>query len=61
MIRNVRCWWCGRLWEVDTEKPTGTPGVVQDSETSWICTDSENEACSKRALDAWARGEKRNA
>ena len=59
MIRQVRCWWCGRAWEVDTEQPTRTPGVVQDSDTSWICTDGEAEACTRRALESWERGEKR--
>ena len=48
MIIEKRCWWCGRLAEVDTELPE-SGGMVKDSDTSWLCIDSA--ACVRRAGD----------
>lgn len=55
MITFVNCWWCGRRAEVDTEDPRPQNGIVQDSDTSWICDGDRAEPCStarKRDFDA---------
>lgn len=51
MIALRRCWWCGKLTEVDTELPESN-GLLRDDSTfdgseSWICLD--NTACVSRA------------
>ena len=58
MMASRRCWWCGQPAEVDTELPE-SGGMVKDSDSSWLCTDSE--ACGQRALADMAKpGYRRN-
>jgi hypothetical protein len=59
MTAERHCWWCGFTAEVDTENPEPHNGLVRDTETSWICTDSK--ACSQRAYaDMVTPGYRRN-